>query len=429
MKLLVLGVDHNSAPAAVREAIAFEGGARDLALARLRDSHPECEFVILSTCNRVEFYAGSQESANLPDQDEFASRVADLCDYSLGELADHLVAHHDEAVITHLFRVAASLESMVMGEGQILGQVRAAYRAAEESRAVGPVFHRLFQEALRVGKLVREETGLDQGKLSVASVAVDVAKGVFDHFSDKAVLVIGAGKVAELTLQHLVSLKPGRVLVCNRDAGRAREIADRFAGRVIPFERLDDALTEADVIVSTTSAPEPIVDLARFTRVQRARRNRLALVLDIAMPRDFDPRVGELDQVMLYNVDDLRAQVEQNAAARRKQAEPARLIIEREAADCLEVLRHQRHTGILLRELGNYADQVRLNEQEQLFARLSHLDEADREAIAHTLHRLQNKFLHHPRSALRSTPAASHSEPTYSLLGAVRHLFGLSKNT
>ena len=282
--------------------------------------------------------------------------------------AAHLVSYHDEGVIGHLFRVAASLESLILGEGQILGQVRDAYNAAIARKTVGPIFHTVFQSALRVGKLVRERTGMDQGKLSVASVAVDLAKEVFDSFADKTVLVIGAGKMGELTLQHLKGLNPGKILVTNRDAERASTVAARWNGQAVPFDRLGQALIEADLVISTTAATEPIVTLEQYIRVQRARRNRLALILDIAIPRDFDPRIGDLDQVTLYHVDDLRAQSEQNRLQRQKGIDPALMIIERETADCYAKLRHQHDAGLLLQQLGNHADQIRQRELAALFA-------------------------------------------------------------
>ena len=213
----------------------------------------------------------------------------------------------------------------MLGEGQILGQVREAYRAAVERKTVGPILHTVFQTALKVGKKVRERTGMDQGKLSVASVAVDLAREVFDTFADKTVLVIGAGKMGDLTLQHLKALNPGRILITNRNPERAEAAAARWNGQAVPFDRLGQALIEADLVVSTTAAAEPIVTFDQYVRVQRARRNRLSLILDIAIPRDFDPRIGDLDQVTLYNVDDLRAQAEQNlpAAAEGGRSRPA----------------------------------------------------------------------------------------------------------
>src|SRR5262249_53888342 len=267
------------------------------------------ELVILSTCNRVEVYvAGTAD--NVPEVDAMTEVLVQFHRVAAEVIAGHLVSYHDEGVVGHVFRVAASLESLVLGDGQILGQVRDAYRAADASKTVGPIFHNVFQSALRVGKMVREKTGMDQGKLSVASVAVDVAREVFDTFADKTVLVIGAGKMGELTLQHLKALNPGQILVTNRDPARAEAAALRGGGRPAPFDRLGQSLVEADLVVSTTAAAEPIVTFDQYVRVQRARRNRLALILDIAIPRDFDPRIGDLDQVALYHVDDLRAQAE-----------------------------------------------------------------------------------------------------------------------
>ncbi|MBX6313826.1 MAG: glutamyl-tRNA reductase, partial [Isosphaeraceae bacterium] len=425
MKLLALGVDYRSAPTSVREALAFDGPRRDEGLDALKAAFPGVEFAILSTCNRVEVYAAAEPPAELPDVAALADLLAEFHGVSAELLASHLVAHHDEAMIGHLFRVASSLESLVLGEGQILGQVRDAYKAADARKAVGPILHAVFQEALRVGKQVREETGLDRGKLSVASVAVDVAREVFDHFGDKAVLVIGAGKMADLTLQHLATLQPGQILITNRSPERARAAADRWGGRAIPFERLDDALIEADVVISTTAADEPIVRFDRYARVQRARRNRLALILDIAIPRDFDPKIGTLDQVLLYNVDDLKAQVERNLEGRRKGIDPAQAIIARETAACLAELRHQRQAGALLRQLGAYADAARQRELQRLFAAQPGFTEAQRQAIAHMAYRLQNQLLHHPRSALRSAAQAPGPEHHHPLLTLARHLFGL----
>jgi glutamyl-tRNA reductase len=429
VRLLALGVDHRSAPTAVREALAFDDQARDGALDRLKSTHEGAEFVILSTCNRVELYAAADDDADLPGVDDLAAFLAATRAQPADALASHLVAHHDEAVVGHLFRVAASLESLVLGEGQILGQVRDAYKGAVARHAVGPIFHELFQQALRVGKLVREQTGLDQGKLSVASVAVDVARSVFDQFGDKTVLVIGAGKMAELTLQHLKGLRPGRIVVVNRNPDRAALAAARWGGETADFERLGMALIEADVVVSTTAADEPIVSRETYARVQRARRNRLALILDIAVPRDFDPEIGRLDQVLLYNVDDLKAQVEENLRGRRQGIEPASAIIERETATCLACLQHQRHAGALLRQLGDSTDAVRQRELERLFTSRPELGRADREAIAHAMHRLQNQILHHPRAALRAAanPPAPTPEDPHPLLTFFRHLFGLAE--
>ncbi len=430
MRLLSLGVDHRSSPTALREALAFDGPRRAAGLDGLRAVFPGCEFVVLSTCNRVEVYAAADDDADLPEVEELVGWLARFHGLEVATVAGHLITHHDEAVVGHLFRVAASLESLVLGEGQILGQVRDAYQSAAEARAVGPILHSLFQNALRVGKSVREQTGLAQGKLSVASVAVEVAGSVFDSFGDKTVLVIGAGKMADLTLQHLAELRPGQVLITNRSPERAQAAAARWLGRAVPFESLDAALIEADLVVSTTAAERPIVEYARYARLQQGpRRNRLALILDIAVPRDFDPRIGELAQVLLYNVDDLRAQVEQNLAGRRQRVEPAQAIIERETAACLTDLRQQRQAGALLRRLGDYGDAIAGRELERFFATCPDLSDGQRQAAEHLVHRLKNQFLHHPRTALRQAgslpdPPADDPNP---ILHAVRHLFGLDE--
>jgi glutamyl-tRNA reductase len=426
VKLVAVGVDYRSAPAAVREALAFDGRKGPEGLDALKSAFPGNEFVVLSTCNRVELYAAG-DAESIPSADALTGFLAGFHEIAPETFSAHLVSYHDEGVIGHLFRVAASLESLVLGEGQILGQVREAFRAAKERDALGWVLHKVFENALRVGKKVREDTGMDQGKLSVASVAVDVARGVFDTFSDKTVLVIGAGKMGDLTLQHLKTLYPGRILITNRNPERAEAAAARWGGQAVPYERLNLALIEADVVVSTTAADELIVSHDQYARVQRARRNRLALILDIAIPRDFDPKIGTINGVMIFNVDDLRAQAEENRRQRQKGVDPALLIIEREAAACFAALLHQRHAGAVLRQIGDNWDTIRERELATCLAACPELTDAQREAVAHMARRLQNQFLHHPRAALRSAASEPHHhEHPHPLLNAVRHLFGLA---
>ena len=356
MTLLTLGVDHRSAPPALREAIAFDGprgaGGLDALMARF----PGTEFALLSTCNRVELYAAGGPAP--PDAEALAGFLARPPEAPPEALRGHLVARRDAAAVGHLFRVAAGLESLVVGEGQILGQVRDAYKLAAGRKAVGPVLHQVFQRALRAGKRVRAETGLGRGKLSVASIAVDVARAVFDRFDDKALLVVGAGAMGELALKHLAALRPGALLLTSRDPARAHAMAARRGGHVVPFERLDEALAGADIVLSATAAAGPIVTADRYARIRRGGGHRLALVLDLAVPRDFAPGVGALEGVVLYNVDDLRAQAEANLRGRQAEVDGARRIVERESAACLAALRHRRHAGEWLRQLGDYADAV-----------------------------------------------------------------------
>ena len=425
MKLLALGVDHRSAPQEVREALAFDGPKLLDGLGAFRSRFPGVEFAAISTCNRVEVYAAGDPSL-IPQVGDLTTALAEFHGLELGRFAPHLVDHHDAAAIEHLFRVASSLESLVLGEGQIQGQVRDAYEAAKKAGAVGPILHEVFQRAARVGKRVREATGMDRGRLSIASVAVDVARGVFDRFDDKTVLVIGAGKMADLTLRHLAPLRPGRILVTNRSPDRAEVAAAFWGGRAIPFDQLDDALAAADLVVSTTASAAPIVSFDRYARALKARKYRLSLILDIAVPRDFDPKINTLETANLYSVDDLQAQADANLKGRLRAVEAASAIIVEETASCAEAIRHRRHAGAILRQLGDYSDAVRLRELDRLYAALPHLTDLDRKAIALTLHRFQNQLLHHPRAALRTASSAPPpDDPEPSLIDAVRRLFGL----
>ncbi len=426
MRLVAVGVDFRSAPASVREALAFDGDKGPGGLQALKVAFPGCEFVVLSTCNRVEIYAAG-DLACVPEVEALTGFLSAFHGVPDETFAGHLVSYHDEGSIGHLFRVAASLESLVLGEGQILGQVREAYREAKKHHSAGPILHKVFENAIRVGKKVREETGMDQGKLSVASVAVDVAKGVFDTFTDKTVLVIGVGKMGDLTLRHLKTLNPGKILVTNRSPERAQAAAERWGGEAVPFERLNLALIEADLVVCTTAADEPILTYDQYVRVQRARRNRLSLILDIAIPRDVEPKVGDIDRVMLYNVDDLRAQADENRKHRKRGVDPALAIIEKETEVCHAALRHQRYAGAVLKQLGENVDAIRRREVLALYDACPDLSEPQKAAVAHMAQRLQNQFLHQPRAALRSAAAGSAHEHPNSLLNAVRHLFGLAE--
>ena len=424
MSLMVLGVDHRSTRTSVRESLAFPGACHGRGLAALKASFPDTEFVLLSTCNRVEIYAAAASAP--PEVNDLSSFLAGFHGMPAEELAGHLVVHREEAAIGHLFRVAAGLESLVPGEDQILGQVREAYKAATGRGVIGPILHAAFQRALRAARRARTETGLGRGTLSVASIAVDLARDVFDRFDDKTVLVIGAGKMGELALQHLRALRPGAILVANRDVVRARTVADGGVGRIIAFDALDDAVIEADIVISATAAPEPIMTLDRFTAIQRARRHRPLLIVDLAVPRDFDPRIGELEQVMLYDVGGLRAQVERHRADRRQQLERAQAIVEREAAACFAALRHHRDAGALLRQLADRTEAAVRRELDRLFAARPDLTDPQRAAIAHAMSRFRNQLLHHPRSALRAAADASDAADPHPLLDAARRVLGLA---
>ena len=315
MNVLTLGCSYRTTPVEVRERLAFTDEQIDRAL-DLLSARPGREAVLLSTCNRVELYL-AYPGEGREDGEDLTDFLAEFHGLPTHEIRPHLYAQHHQDAVRHLFRVAASLDSLVIGEGQIAGQVKRAYERAQTRGATGPLLNALFPHARRVAKRVRAETGISQGHVSVSSAAVEYVREVFDHFGDKTVLVIGAGKMGELTLRHLMTLRPKRILVTNRSLDKARVVAARCGGEAVPWERLDEALARADIILSTTGASEPIITRDRYARVASRRTGGLVVVLDIAVPRDFDPGVHDGSQTFVLNIDDLKAMSEATLAGRR----------------------------------------------------------------------------------------------------------------
>src|SRR5688500_836668 len=272
-RLLLLGLNHTTAPLAVRERLAMNAEERDAAVAALRSRFEGCEAVLLSTCNRVELYA-SRPVHGHPRPEELIDFLAELRQVPAEEFRAHLYHKNERAAVEHLFTVASSLDSMVIGETQILGQVREAYDAAMGQGATGAALNPLFQRAVAVGRQVMSETPIAEGRVSIASVAVDYAGRIFDHFDDKTVLSIGAGKMAALVLKSFAALKPKRLLVCNRDASKGQSLARRHKGEAVAFEDLDDHLVAADIVVSSTGSEHPIITRPQFESLLKRRRFR-----------------------------------------------------------------------------------------------------------------------------------------------------------
>ena len=423
-RLLLLGLNHTTAPLEVRERLAFNAAESRAAVEAFRARFPRAEVVLLSTCNRVELYAGRGDADGAgearPSIPEMVQFLSDLRGVPVCDFYEHLYDKRDRGVVEHVFAVASSLDSMVLGETQILGQVKAAYETAAGAGAAGALLNPLFQNALRVGKQVMHETALNEGRLSVASVAVDYARRIFDHFHDKTVLCVGAGKMVTLALQNLVGLRPRRLLVCNRDPAKAEKLAAQFAGEPVPFDRLADHLVAADIVVSSTGSAHPIITRALFEPLVKARRYRPAFLIDIAVPRDVEPAVGELDNVYLYNLDDLQQVVSQTQSQRTGTVEAARRIV---AAGVEEFLNWQR-----AREMGPVIDQLYRRyhglAQEELartLNKLPHLSDADRAQLEEMTRRVVNKLLHKPVQALRRSEG-THT-PAGQYLHAVEKLF------
>ena len=393
-RLLLLGLNHSTAPLEVRELLAFTSDERATAMQSLRQRFDGCEAVILNTCNRVELYVARAVHGH-PREDQMIDFLAALRSLPPEKLRPHVYQKAERDVIEHLFSVASSIDSMVIGETQILGQVRDAYDAATSAGAVGPALHPLFQRALAVGKQVMSETKITEGRVSVGSVAVDCAGRIFDHYHDKTVLCIGAGKMATLVLQSFAALRPGRMLVCNRSAEKSASLARRFGGVAVPFEELDHHLINADVVVTSTGSQHPIITRARFDPLRKARRYRPIFIIDIALPRDVEPAVGELENVYLYNLDDLQQVVATTQSRRTESIDAAKTII-REQVDRFINWHRAREMGPLIDRLYKRHHDLAREEIERVLAKMPNLTAAERSEIEEFARRIVNKLLHDP---------------------------------
>ena len=421
MKLQVVGVSHHNAPLRVRERLAFSNGQARAALVQWRKKHSNWEVVLLSTCNRTELYAAAETEMD-PRAEDIAEFLTAFRGVAWEEVGDYLFAFDGVDAVRHLFTVAASLDSMVLGEAQILSQVKQAYQLATEEQATGPLTHAAFQAAIKAARRVAGETTVHQRRVSIPSVAVaDFARQIFERFEDKMTLVIGAGEMAEETIRYLRDEGVRNIAMINRSADRAAELAGRWRGRALDWAELDAALAEADLVVSTTGADEPIVTSARFAGIEAAREQRPLFILDLAVPRDFAPEIANRPEVYLYSIDDLSAACEQNRKARDKQLPAARKIIEQEAIRFMADL-HHRATGPVIQRLRQGWEKPKEDELQRLFNKLSELDEHQRDEIRQAFDRLVNKLLHPPLESLRDE--SRHGIPS-ALMEALSRLFQL----
>jgi glutamyl-tRNA reductase len=428
MILLTIGCSYKTAPVAVRERLAYKEEELSRAHTELCSGF-DCEAVILSTCNRVELYIGRVlDGAQTPDEldaEAIAEFLADFHGLPFAAIRPHLYIHRQVEAVRHLFRVVGSLDSMIVGEGQIAGQVKKAYETAVRDDSVGPLLHTLFRHARQVARRVRTETGIARGHISVSSVAVDYVQQVFDHFGDKTVLVIGAGKMGELTLRHLRQLQPQRIWVTNRSPDKAMAVARGCGGEAMPWEKLDDLLVHADIVLSTTGAPEPIVSRERYERIAVRRTGGTLVILDIAVPRDFDPRIHDGDRTCLFNIDDLKRIREGTLADRHKHIEPAESIVNQETKAFLKDWSRRRHGPVIARLTQDF-DAKRREIVHELLGKLNgRLTDEDRRQIEGAFRLLLNRLLHGPITAL--TEESHSGSGGHTLLEALRKLFRLQE--
>lgn len=421
MNLQLVTCNHQTAELAVRERLAFQPQQLGEAYKTLLARFPESEMIVLSTCNRVELYAAQEGAEQGPGRQELAQFLSEFHKVPLTEFSKDLEEHTGTDVVRHLFQVAASLDSMVLGEPQIVAQVREAYRAAQEQDASGPITSSLFERAFNVSKRVRTETRLSEGRVSIASVAVgEFGKSIFDSFDDKRVLIIGAGQMAEETLRYLRDEGAKEILVANRTQERAEKLATEWGGHAVSWNQLDQYLGLADIIVSTTGAN--VVDLARFKKIRERSADKPTFILDLGAPRDFDPAIGDLDNVFLYCIDDLQRICDQNRKSRQKEVEKALSIIDQETDAFMKDLSH-RATGPIVKRLREQWRDVVDAETDRLFNKLPHL-ERDRAEIEKSIERMVNKLLHPPLEVLRDE---SREGSPHGLLDALKRLFRIGE--
>jgi len=421
MKFQVVGCSHHTAAIEVRERVAFGPEQVRAAVARLHGEMPDVETVLLSTCNRVELYTATS-NGRLPTREDVAGFLACFHGLPPPQILPYLYEHAGREAVEHLFQVAASLDSMVVGEPQIAAQVKQAYQVATEEASAGPLTHAAFQAALKTARRVAGETTIQQRRVSIPSVAVaDFAQQIFERFDDKSTLVIGAGEMAEETLRYLKDQGVRRFTVVNRSADRAADLARRWQGQALPWDRLPEALAAADLVISTTGSEETIVSLEQFLPIEARRCERPLFILDLAVPRDFDAAIGRRAGVYLYSLDDLRAACERNRQERDKELPAAMRIVQQETARFFTDL-HHRVTGPFIRQLREGWDKPKEDELKRLFAKLPSLDDRARQEVREAFDRLINKLLHPPLASLRDE--SRHGIPS-ALLEALTKLFQL----
>jgi glutamyl-tRNA reductase len=418
-RLFVAGLSHRTAPIALREQLVVDEDKLREILGDLTGRGTCAEVMIVSTCNRVEVYG----VAEVPGEARGAAfrQLGAHRGVALPTLEPLLYSKDGAEAVQHAFRVASSLDSMVLGEPQILGQVKDAFALAQSCRTVGPVLHSLMSQAFAVAKRVRSDTEVGRHAVSVSFAAVELARRIFDALDGRSVLLVGAGEMGELAARHFQDHGTLPVYVANRTASRAQELARDLAGTAVPFEDLFSVMAQVDIVITSTAAPEPIVTSADVAAALHARRGRPLFFIDIAVPRNVEPAVNDLDNVFVYDVDALRSVVDANLRERQREAQRAESLVEREVAKFADRLRSLEVVPTIV-SLREKLEEIRKAELARTLTRLPAADEATRQALEALSQGIVNKILHAPTVKLRDSSKAGHG---HRWIEVISELFGL----
>lgn len=418
MTLLAIGVNHNTAPLAIRERLSFPSESLYSALKELRKVHEISEAAILSTCNRTEFYC----TATTANEQFLIDWVAENKKIDAVTLKPYLYTHADNQLIRHMFRVACGLDSLILGEPQILGQMKSAYQTACEAGTLGKHLGKLFQQTFFAAKKVRTDTAIGSSPVSVAFAAVQLAQQIFDKLKDQTAILIGAGETIELTARHLKQQGIGRIIIANRTHSKALILAEQFSGHAIALSELPRYLAEADIVISSTASQLPILGKGSVESALKKRRYKPMFMVDLAVPRDIEPEVEQLRDVYLYTVDDLKNTIDQNMDSRRRAAEQAEEIIDTQVDHFLSWLRAENahHT---IRGYRMQAEQTRDEALQKALAQIKKGTNPE-EVLTRMAHSLTNKLIHTPSAQLRDAAA----NERHDLIAAVHEIFKLNKS-
>lgn len=419
MNIILIGMNHKTAPLEIRERLSLSCENEVNPLSEIMKFPEIREVLYLATCNRVEVLANTVDTEGAVER--LKTFIFHHGNLSVDEMTRCLYLYYDHEAVRHLFRVTSSIDSMVMGEPQILGQVKNAYRAAVEYNATGVILNKILHHAFRVAKRVRTETGIANNAVSVSFAAVELAKKIFGNLEGKAILLIGAGEMSELAARHLLNHGVRKIFITNRTYSRAMQIAETFHGTAIEFDMLPEKLQDVDIVISSTGAPGYIITPPMIEAAVRRRKNRLLFLIDIAVPRDIDPKVNEIDNVYLYNIDNLQDIVDANVKSRQREAQKAEAIIDEEVGkyvewfNTLEVV----PTIISLREK---MEKIVKTELAKSSSWMQSLSEEEKKNIEILVTSIINKILHDPITGLKEESRDNGAEP---YVAALRRLFGL----